>query len=90
MSTDLVPVEAHLADVLAAVRPMIPVQLGLEEYPPSAGATGVAGGSVEGTRDVDAHCGRCARMGGSGPRADDQLAVDNLGDLASGTCIRSP
>jgi molybdopterin molybdotransferase len=31
MSTDLVPVEAHLADVLAAVRPMIPVQLGLEE-----------------------------------------------------------
>jgi molybdopterin molybdotransferase len=31
MSTDLVPVEAHLADVLAAVRPMIPVRLGLEE-----------------------------------------------------------
>jgi molybdopterin molybdotransferase len=31
MSADLVPVEAHLADVLAAVRPMIPVQLGLEE-----------------------------------------------------------
>ena len=31
MSTDLVPVEAHLADVLAAVRPMSPVRLGLEE-----------------------------------------------------------
>ena len=31
MSADLVPVEAHLADVLAAVRPMIPVRLGLEE-----------------------------------------------------------
>jgi molybdopterin molybdotransferase len=31
MITDLVPVEAHLADVLAAVRPMIPVRLGLEE-----------------------------------------------------------
>jgi molybdopterin molybdotransferase len=31
MNADLVPVEAHLADVLAAVRPMIPVQLGLEE-----------------------------------------------------------
>jgi len=31
MTTDLVPVEAHLADVLAAIRPMIPVQLGLEE-----------------------------------------------------------
>src|SRR5262249_21026039 len=31
MSADLVPVEAHLADVLAAIRPTIPVRLGLEE-----------------------------------------------------------
>ena len=31
MSTDLVPVEAHLADILAATRPLTPVRLGLEE-----------------------------------------------------------
>ncbi|HKA94658.1 MAG TPA: gephyrin-like molybdotransferase Glp [Streptosporangiaceae bacterium] len=31
MSADLVPVEAHLADILTAIRPMIPVRLGLEE-----------------------------------------------------------
>ena len=31
MSTDLVPVEAHLADILAAIRPLAPVRLGLEE-----------------------------------------------------------
>ncbi len=30
MSSDLVPVEAHLADILAATRPLPPVQLGLE------------------------------------------------------------
>ena len=29
--TDLVPVEAHLAEVLAATRPLTPVRLGLEE-----------------------------------------------------------
>src|SRR5206468_753609 len=29
--TDLVPVEAHLADILAATRPLTPVRLGLEE-----------------------------------------------------------
>ena len=31
MTTDLVPVEAHLADILAAIRPLTPVRLGLEE-----------------------------------------------------------
>jgi len=31
MTTDLVPVEAHLADILAATRPLTPVRLGLEE-----------------------------------------------------------
>ena len=31
MSTDLVPVEAHLAEILAATRPLTPVRLGLEE-----------------------------------------------------------
>jgi len=31
MSDDLVPVEEHLADILAATRPLPPVQLGLEE-----------------------------------------------------------
>ena len=31
MSTDLVPVEEHLADILAVTRPLTPVQLGLEE-----------------------------------------------------------
>jgi len=31
MSTDLVPVEAHLADILAATRPLTPARLGLEE-----------------------------------------------------------
>jgi molybdopterin molybdotransferase len=31
MSGDLVPVEAHLADILAATRPLPPVRLGLEE-----------------------------------------------------------
>ena len=31
MSTDLVSVEAHLADVLAATRPLTPFRLGLEE-----------------------------------------------------------
>jgi molybdopterin molybdotransferase len=31
MSTDLVPIEDHLADILAATRPLTPVQLGLEE-----------------------------------------------------------
>src|SRR5437773_7147055 len=31
MTDDLVPVEAHLADILAATRPLTPVRLGLEE-----------------------------------------------------------
>ena len=31
MTTDLVTVEAHLADILAATRPLTPVRLGLEE-----------------------------------------------------------
>ena len=31
MSNDLVPVEAHLAEILAAARPLTPVRLGLEE-----------------------------------------------------------
>jgi len=31
MSDDLVPVEAHLAEILAATRPLTPVRLGLEE-----------------------------------------------------------
>ena len=31
MSNDLVPVEDHLAEVLAATRPLTPVRLGLEE-----------------------------------------------------------
>jgi molybdopterin molybdotransferase len=31
MTTDLVPVEAHLADILAVTRPLTPVRLGLEE-----------------------------------------------------------
>jgi molybdopterin molybdotransferase len=31
MTTDLVPIEDHLADILAATRPLTPVRLGLEE-----------------------------------------------------------
>jgi molybdopterin molybdotransferase len=31
MSTDLVPIEAHLADILAAARPLAPARLGLAE-----------------------------------------------------------
>jgi hypothetical protein len=60
------------------------VQLGLEEDPPPAGPDRIAGVPIEGAVDLAAEDARGVRVRCRRPRAQEQLAVEDLRDLVLG------
>ncbi len=99
MSTDMVPVEAHLARVLAAVRPLSPARLGLEEAQGCVLAQDAAALCPLPSFDNSAMDGYAVRAGDVAPAGPDSPVILPVtgeipaGDtrtltVAPGTCIR--
>jgi molybdopterin molybdotransferase len=99
MTTDMMPVEAHLAQVLAAIRPLTPVTLGLEEAEGAVLAEDATARCPLPSFDnsaMDGYAVHASDVAEAGPAAPVILPVADqipAGDtrnltLAPGTCMR--
>jgi molybdopterin molybdotransferase len=99
MTTDMMPVEAHLAQVLAAIRPLTPVTLGLEEAEGTVLAENATARCPLPSFDnsaMDGYAVHASDVGQASPAAPVILGVADqipAGDtrnltLARGTCMR--